>query len=121
MFSSTSSNRKSKKYWILIGNLIEVLFKSTSPIDSHIHSFLQVLSFACNLDENQKIRILEHMVGHGRDGKDGGIYLICTRTHFGKELKMILEKLSQFNCSLDNRSRYLRAIGRMEQEFALFE
>ncbi len=110
-----------KKYWILIGNLIDMLFKSTSPIDSHILSFFQVLSRACDLDENQKIRILEHMVGHGRDGKDGGIYLILTRTHFGKELKMILEKLSQFNCSLDNRSRYLSAIRRMEQEFALFE
>lgn len=103
-------------YGIVVGRLIEVLFTVSTPVEPHLQRLIHCLSTAAStLDELQKIRILEHMAGHRRDHKDGGIYLIRTFTGLEKELKECLDGLSDFRPSEENLARYLRAVHALER------
>lgn len=114
-FEKLEDPKYQETYGLIVGRLIEVLHVLSSPVEDRIRRLLQCLSSADALNEIQKVRILEHMAGHSRDRKDGGIYLVRTNTNLEYALKECLSRLSDFSPSPEYLSRYLKAVNAVER------
>ena len=66
IFAQLEKEEDQAEYGVLIGNLIEVLQRAMDPIEDDIMRMIYWLRGTDSLDEKNKIRILEHMAGHGR-------------------------------------------------------
>jgi len=92
--------------WITIGNLIRLISSSKNNIEENFKKLLtQIIEFSPSLDKRQKILILEHFAGRTLSQKDGGIYLIQSKTNLKELLKTSIDELSKFTCNeFDNIS-----------------
>lgn len=117
IFAQLEKKEDQAEYGVLIRNLIEVMQRTMDPIEDDIMRMIYWLRGTDSLDEKNKIRILEHMAGHGRGSKDSGIHLVCTRSRKKEELRQVLETMSRFECSPENQERYQRAVQRMKRAF----
>lgn len=117
IFTQLEKEGNQAEYGVLIGNLIEVLQRAMDPIEDDIMRMIYWLRGTDSLDEKNKIRILEHMAGHGRGLKDSGIHLVCTRSRKKEELRQLLEPMGRFACSSGNQERYHRALQKIKKAF----
>ena len=92
--------------WITIGNLIRLILSSKNNIEENFKKLLtQIIEFSPSLDKRQKILILEHFAGRTLSQKDGGIYVIQSKTNLKELLKTSIDELSKFTCNeFDNIS-----------------
>ena len=60
------------------------------------------------IDEHQRILIIENMAGQNCDLDNGGVYFFCRYTGLGKRMEEVMEKFMDFPCEL-KRERLERA------------
>lgn len=119
-FNELKNTENKDSHWMIIGNIIEVLFCTKTIIDINCRKLLECLNDATELNEKQKIIIMEHMAGRNVSLTNGLIYLICTRTTIRKPLHNVIMNLSKFNCTNENQERYERAKQNMKIAFDKF-
>ena len=95
--------------WSIIGRLIRLISSSHSLVEDNFKKLLvQIIEISPTLDKRQKILILEHFAGRTSSQKDGGIYLIQSKTNLKELIKTVVNTLSNFTC---NESDNLSEVG----------
>lgn len=120
-----------ERVWSKHSSMISLLLATKTK---HKENGLRLLSFMeqmNELDKKQKILVIENMAGRTKPQKDGGCYLICSRTTLGKEMNDIMEKLMDFECGIDDnteehgwnnmKERHLCAISSYRMAFYRFQ
>ncbi len=108
--------------WIAIGTFIEVLFSVITQHEDNGKRLLKMLEYANeNLDQRQKILIMEHMSGRN-SSYDGGIKWFCMNTHLEGEMFTVMRRFVDFDINFSSdeegwknpRMRYNNALRDME-------
>ena len=118
--------------WIIVGNLIRLISSSKNLVEDHFKKLLTtIIEISPTLNKRQRILILEHFAGRTLPQKDGGIYLIQSKANLNELLKIAVNTLSNFTCTMsDNTSevgweniqqRYENANKAIQSAFTRFE
>lgn len=98
---------------LIIGRFVDVLLSTKTKEKENSTKLLTILERIPQLDEIQRIVLMEHMAGRNVVLDNGAIYFICAKTNIRKELLNILNKLSDFECTSVNQERYNQAMCNM--------
>lgn len=92
--------------WILVENLIRLISSSKNLVEDHFKTLLTtIIEISPTLNKPQRILILEHFAGRTLSQKDGGIYLIQSKSNLNELLKTAVNTLLDFTCTVsDNTS-----------------
>ena len=125
-------NDNADNRWIIAGNLIRLISSSKNLVEDHFKKLLTtIIEISPTLNKRQRILILEHFAGRTLPQKDGGIYLIQSKANLNELLKITVNTLSNFTCTMsDNTSevgweniqqRYENANKAIQSAFTRFE
>ena len=99
-------NDNADNRWIIAGNLIRLISSSKNLVEDHFKTLLStIIEISSTLNKRQRILILEDFAGRTLSQKDGGIYLIQSKSNLNELLKTAINTLSNFTCTVsDNTS-----------------
>lgn len=109
--------------WNYIGEFVDVLAETDMEQEDNGKRLIDILKYATkNLDQKQKILIMEHMAGRNST-LTGGIYWICKNTKLEDEMFQILNQLTDFDVTFSTEEdgwtepsrRYSHALRKMEE------
>lgn len=102
-FELLSSKNDVKNTWSTVGDLLRLIFVSRTKQESNSKRLLtEIIDTAPILDKCQKILILEHFAGRTAHQKDGGIYLVHTKTNLTELLTRVIDVLSDFQTDVSD-------------------
>lgn len=120
-----------ERVWSKHGSMVSLLLATKTRLNENGTRLLSLMDQMNELDKRQKILVIENMAGRTKPQKDGGCYLICSRTTLGKKMNDIMERLMDFECDLDDnteehgwnniKERHLRAISSYKMAYYRFE
>lgn len=92
------SNNEPKDKWITVDRLLRLISSSDTLQDRNFKILLtQLMVIAPVLDKCQRILILEHFAGRTSHQRDGGIYLIHTKTSLTELMVKVVDILADFS------------------------
>ena len=119
-----------EEVWVQHGSIIDVLTATETKIEENCLKLLFCMEQMMKLDKKQKILIIENMAGRTVPQKDGGCYLICSRTTLAKRMNEIMTKIMDFECNLEDnidshgwnniRERHIKAVARYKMVYYRF-
>ena len=83
-----------------------MISSSKNLVEDHFKTLLStIIEISSTLNKRQRILILEDFAGRTLSQKDGGIYLIQSKANLNELLKIAVNTLSNFTCTMsDNTS-----------------
>ena len=83
---------------------MDIIKSTKTHLDENCAQLLSVMEGLCNLDEKQKIILIECMGGRTDPREDGGCYFICTHTSMESRMHDIMMRFMDFECTTQGNS-----------------